>query len=49
MRIVRPYVDENRQVIFVEFENETVQNVVNGALLALLVFGPIALLTPPLI
>jgi hypothetical protein len=49
MRIVRPYVDENCQVIFVEFENETVQNVVNGALLALLVFGPIALLTPPLI
>lgn len=49
MNLVWPYVDENRQVIFVEFDNETVQDVVNGALLALLVFGPIALLTPPLI
>lgn len=46
MRIVRPYVDENRQVIFVEFENDILQDVVNGALLALPVLGPIALLTP---
>lgn len=49
MRPVWPYVDENRQVIFVEIENETLQDVVNGALLALLVLGPIALVMPPLI
>lgn len=46
MRLVRPYVDENRQVIFVELENETAHEVVNGALLALLTIGPIALLVP---
>lgn len=49
MQLVRPYIDENRQLIFIEFENETVQDVVNGALRAILVFGPISLVTPSLL
>lgn len=49
MRLVRPYQNERKEIIFVEFENETVEGLVNGALLALVVFGPISLFLPPLI
>lgn len=49
MKLAKPYVDEQKQVIFVEFENELLQDVVNGMLLALVVFGPIALVTPPIL
>lgn len=48
MRLVKPYVDEQKQVIFIEFEEQWIQDIVNGALLALLVMGPISLLLPPL-
>lgn len=34
MKPTTPYVDEDKQVIFVELENETLHNVVNG-----LIFG----------
>lgn len=44
MNLTWPYVDENWQVIFVKFENETIHDVVNGALLGIVVFGPLALL-----
>lgn len=46
MRLVWPYIDERKQVIFVELENDFLHNSINGLLLALLVFGPIALATP---
>jgi hypothetical protein len=46
MKVVRPYVDENKQVIFVEIEHELLHEVVNGFLLALIVFVPLGVLSP---
>lgn len=46
MKIVKPYIDENKQIIFVELENETLHNVINGMILGLLTILPIALITP---
>ncbi|WP_157690379.1 hypothetical protein [Haloplanus rallus] len=46
MKVVRPYVDENMQLIFVELKHELLHDLVNGALLALLVVGPLSLFLP---
>jgi len=46
MQIVRPYVDENKQVIFVEIEHELLHEVVNGFLLGLIVFLPLGMFLP---
>jgi len=46
MQIVRPYIDDNKQVIFVEIENKLIHDIVNGAILALVVFGPLAVVSP---
>ena len=40
MNLVLPYLDQKKQVIFVELENETLHDVVNGALLAIVTIGP---------
>lgn len=39
MKIVKPYIDEKSRVIFIEFENDTIHNIVNGFLFGLLVWG----------
>jgi hypothetical protein len=44
MQVVRPYVDENKQVIFVEIEDEFLHDVVNGLLFGLVVFVPLGVL-----
>jgi len=44
MKVVWPYVDENKQVIFVELEDDRLHDVVNGAIFALVVFLPLGLL-----
>jgi len=46
MQVVRPYVDENKQLIFVEIEHELLHDLVNGFLLAVLVFVPLGVLMP---
>lgn len=46
MKIVKPYIDENKQIIFIELENETLHELINGMILGLLVILPIALITP---
>lgn len=46
MQPVRPYIDENYQLIFIETDNQRVQDLINGALLGILIFLPIALATP---
>lgn len=46
MKVVKPYIDENKQVIFVEFENQTIQDLVNGFILGIIVFLPISLTIP---
>jgi hypothetical protein len=49
MKIVKPYIDENKQIIFIELENKTLHNLINGFILGILVFLPIALVnTKPL-
>lgn len=43
MRPVRPYIDENYQLIFIETDDRRVQDFINGAILGVLIFLPIAL------
>ena len=46
MRLKPPEITENYQLEIVESENKTIQDVINGMILALIVLGPIALITP---
>ena len=46
MRLKRPEITENYQFEVIECENQAVQDIINGGILALLVIGPIALLFP---
>lgn len=41
--------DGNHQMLLVETENESVNDVINGLLFALLVFVPLSLFTPSVI
>jgi len=43
MKLVRPYIDNRKQVIFVECPNELLQNLINGMLFGHLIFVPLAL------
>lgn len=44
MKPVVPYVDERKQVIFVECGNETAHNVINGLLFGVVLIGYLSLL-----
>lgn len=46
MQIVRPYVDENKQVVFVELEHDSLHNVTNGLILGVLVSVLLGVLLP---
>ena len=46
MRLKRPEITENYQLEVIECESQSVQDIVNGGILALLVIGPIALFFP---
>ena len=46
LTLKRPEITENYQFEVVESRNQTVQDVINGMILALIVIGPIALITP---
>jgi len=47
MQLVWPYIDENKQVIFVELEDDTLHNVVNGLLLGILIGAIGAVMVAP--
>lgn len=44
MKLTLPYIDENKQVIFIEFENDMLHNLVNGGILGFLTVGIMFLL-----
>lgn len=41
MKIVKPYINERKEIIFIEFKNESVEGLVNGFIFGLLILTPI--------